>query len=234
MTNSRGQDGRGRSPGSRANQFSKDKQPDRASERRRKVPEDAAEMLHRAMYEKISTSRRGRRTKIPFIEALIQTIRKNALEAKLPDQIKYFKEIKSLGIMDIEKYKEKIFKGINNRFKKTLLQYDKMSEFIDKIGKEYRRVFILYILYLNLYFDARARCKCGSWEEGFDRSIGVMTGAIERVANTEDEYCDGFDEGPEREDGPEANEVTVNKVAPPTGQSDDDLDNEFYRGMGLD
>ena len=238
-------DGRGRSAGSRANHFSKDNQPDRSAGRRTKVPPEAAEMLHKTVYEKVTVSIRGKKVKIPFIEAFMRSMRKNAMSENLGEQIKYFKELVRLGIFEVEEYKQRIFKRLNNYYKRVVESSLRMADGLDEIKKELERVGPLYHFYFVAYVKSRERCTCGACEKGLEYAefiIPIILKAVEQSSEDQEADDDEVEEDRENEEPDEPEDLDVpeqlddeqDASSPDEDDGDDDPDNEFYRGMRWD
>lgn len=96
-------DGRGRSDGSRRTQFVPGNQAARGRSKRKSepLPDNAVESFHKALYQPVNSTKNGKRRKIPYIDALFQKMMADALVAPLRDKFRFYKEIISLGIMDV-------------------------------------------------------------------------------------------------------------------------------------
>ncbi len=199
--NSRKNDGRGRSSGSRTTQFSSDRQPPRRS--KQKLGPEPAELLHKAIYEKIPGLRNGKRVKILFIEVLIQSMRKKALEAKVGDQIKYFRELKALGVFDFEAYKKRLFRGMKNYYRELASSHAALTDLLEKVGAAYKRAQTLYLFYFSAFVIARNNCTCGACDRGLDnaeRMMNLFQNAMASPAGDEADDDEEIDEEDSRSD----------------------------------
>lgn len=229
--NSNKQDGRGRSSGSRKTQFSSDRQPLRKCKRKQKIDPEAAELLHKAIYEKIPGLRNGKKVKVPFIEAFLNSLRKNALAAKIGEQIKFLRELISLGVFDFEEYKERLFRGVKNYYRKLVASYGEQADFQKELGEAYKQAQILHIFYFTAFAHARQQCTCGACDRGLEYAEFIIPIFLKvHFAPDEDESEESEDENEGTPEGQDENEAP----AEPSSSIDKDGDDAFYDGFGFD
>jgi hypothetical protein len=227
--NAKRQDGRGRSAGSRETQFSRDRQPNQRGTRKRKIDPEAERLLHEPLYEKVSVNLGGKRVKLPFIEALLRLMRKNALAANIGDQIKYLRELIWLGVFDFEDYKKRWFRRLNNHYREAMSSARKIAEFLDVIGPAFRKSHTLYMFYFTAFAHARQHCTCGSCDRGLDYAEFNMPIILKAaLCPEEDESEDGG------EDEIPKDHMQSGPPAGPSGPIDKDDDDAFYDGFGFD
>ena len=103
-------DGRGRSDGSRRTQFTPGNQAARGRSKRKSepLPDNAIEAFRKALNQPVLSTKNGKQSKIPYIGAFFQKMMADALIAPLRDKFRFYKEIISLGIMDVEIYKQRV------------------------------------------------------------------------------------------------------------------------------
>ena len=227
--NAKRQDARGRSAGSRETQFSRDRQPNQRGTRKRKIDPEIERLLHESIYEKVYVNSSGKRFKIPFIEAFLRSMRKNALAANIGDQIKYLGELIRLGVFDFEDYKKRWFRRLNNYYREAMSSARKLAEFLDEIGPAFRKSHTLYLFYYTAFVHARQNCTCGACDRGLDYADFIIPIILKAAFCPEEDESedDGEDEIPKdhRQSGPPAG---------PSGPIDKDGDDEFYDGFGFD
>lgn len=227
--NSNRQDGRGRSSGSRKTQFSSDRQPLRKCKRKQKIDPEAAELLHKAIYEKIPGLRNGKKVKVPFIEAFLNSLRKNALAAKAGEQIKFLKELISLGVFEFEEYKERLFRGMKNYYRKLVASYGELADFQKELGEAYKRAQTLHIFYFTAFAHAGQQCTCGACDRGLEYAEFIVP-IVAKAAFASDE------DGPEEPDVDDTSKDEKTNGAPtePSSPIDKDGGDDFYNGLGFD
>ncbi|KUO54158.1 MAG: hypothetical protein APF78_01140 [Sphingomonadales bacterium BRH_c3] len=223
------QDGRGRSAGSKAKHFSSDRQPQRRRGRKQKVDPEAAELLHKAIYEKIPGFKNGKKVKIPYIEAFIISMRKNALAAKISEQIKYLKELISLGIFDFEEFKDRLFRGVNNYYKKVLSSARALADGVDELGAAFLQAQMLKIFYFTAFAHARQHCTCGACDRGLEYAEYIVPIVAKAVFAPEEDDSEESDDDDTNEG--EAANASAAVASNPTDKIGDD---EFYDGFRFD
>jgi hypothetical protein len=227
--NSKKQDGRGRSPGSQAKQFSRERQPQRRDKRQPKIDPAAADLLHKMIYEKIPGSRNGKKVRVPFIDAFLNSMRRNVLAAKAVEQIRYFKELTQLGVFDFEDYKERLFRGMKNYYRKVVSSHAEQADLLEELGEAFKQAQILHVFYFTAFAHARQYCSCGACDRGLEYAEFIIPIFLE-VLSAPDEDEPEESEGDDTPEGEEENGAPAN----PSSPIDKDDDDAFYEGFGFD
>lgn len=222
-------------------QFSQTRQPssDRRSRSGRSKGEDtrsadAVKIITEAIFEKIAMKRGNKKVNIPFIEAFMQSMKKNAFSSKLSDQIRFFKELIRLGVFDVEEYKRRFRRGIERHYARHIENWQELAGRFEEICFECRVVVLSLQAMTQASTLARMECTCGAAERHFAE---LDRFALSNYLDMPEEF--GLDNGP-FEWGTEAVEQAAGparkskksqkkpKTAAPTAK---DADDEFLAGM---
>lgn len=84
------------------------------------------------------------------------------------------KELNSLGVFDFEDYKKRVFRGINNYYRKLKKSHDDCADLLDELGPAFKRAQVLYLFYFNAYVHARQNCTCGACDRGLDYAEWII------------------------------------------------------------
>lgn len=213
MSKPKKKDGRGKSAGSKATQFSSTNQPHALQRKKSKGPPNAVGLTSAAIFEKVPIKKNGKTVSVPFIEGLMKQMRNNAFTANLNDQIKYVRQLQSLGIFDAEEYKELVFTKLNHHFKDLKKFIDEIGDELENYSKEYERVSILSQHYRLAYWFSKENCTCGACDKGYDKAENLLPQLLAIVKQMEegekasreeyedDEFDDDFDEDEDEGEG---------------------------------
>lgn len=196
---SRSDDGRGRSEGSRRTQFAPGNQAARGERKRkrRSLPDNAIGAFRKALYQPVYITKNAKRRKMSFIDAYFQKMMADALNAPLIDKLRFYKELLSLGIMDVQIYKIRMERWFQKEYDKI---FDKLMEsyaFIKQCEEAYKSAALEKILYKTAFYICCKECTCGVSERAFDEAGAMALQVFENIGEEyeDDEEDDGVDYG---------------------------------------
>lgn len=185
----------------KSGQFSRTNQPDRAKRAEKKQrkkeaerPVDPIKIITEAIYEKVGVTRNGKASYIPFIEAFIESMKKNAFSSKLHEQIKFMRELIKIGVFQVEEYKQRLRRNFEHHYQKEYDIWNKLSERVVESCEDSKLVTVRFQMLLVTSSIVRIECTCGAAERCFSEIDKYCLAGVLDVPDEFDPFGCGTDD----------------------------------------
>jgi hypothetical protein len=142
--------------------------------------------------------RKGKTEKTFYIIALIQSMKKNAFDASLTEQLRLFKELQKAGVFDVEGFNQRYRRGMEQHYRGYIDRSRAIFEKFDETIADAELLIWLVTVQKLAIALCRAECTCGAAEKHLAEtekfSLSILNLAQVEPGDCEDEGGECFAE----------------------------------------